>query len=114
MSVDIDIKSNEDFVLDLNILDENSDPVDDLLNAVALMQIRSTTLSEEVLVSSIASISPIDGAIQFTVSDTVMSSLLAEGDMRRSLVYGVKITYEDDIDEQIISGRIRLTRGVVR
>jgi hypothetical protein len=113
MSVDIRIKHNEDFILDFILQDENGDPVEDLVGATAEMQIKSTTLSSTPLVTTAGVISPSEGTVQFTVPDTTMMSLLADGDMRRSLVYGTRITYSDEVDEEPVSGRIQLYRGVV-
>jgi len=114
MSVDITIISGDDFHLDFLILDENEEPVSDLLNATGLLQIRATTLSDVVIASANAVINSAEGSIQFTIPDTVTETFLADGDMRRSMVYGTKITYADGTEETPVFGRLMVKRGVVR
>ena len=114
MSVDITITSGDDFHLDFLMLDENEEPVTDLLGATGLLQIRSSTLSNEVLASAHAVIVSNEGSVQFTIPDTITETFLADGDMRRSLVYGTKITYSDGVEETPVFGRLMVKRGVVR
>ncbi len=114
MSVDISMKHTEDLVLDFLILDENNEPVIDLVGATAKLQIRGSVLDDSVLVEVDGVITAESGAVQFTVPDTTMMTLLSDGDMKRSLPYGTKITYADGIDEEPVAGRIKLYRGVVR
>ncbi len=114
MSVDISMKHNEDLILDFQLLNELNEPVDDLLGAIGVLQIRGHALDEDYLIEQYANITASTGSIQFTVPDSIMTTLLPEGDMRRSLVYGTRITYADGTDEEPVSGRIKLYRGVVR
>lgn len=114
VSADITIKHNEDFTLDFQVQDGSGNAVEDLTGAVAQLQIRGKALDENPLVSVNGFITPADGSIQFTVPDSIMLTLLDDGDMRRSLVYGTLITYSDGLKEEPVSGRIKLLRGVVR
>jgi hypothetical protein len=112
MSVDITVKHNEDFILDFYLQDEDGNPVDDLIGATAELQIKASMLSSTPLITKVGIVTPADGAVQFTVPDTEMEALLPDGDMRRSLVYGTRISY-GDIDEEPVAGRLYLNRGVV-
>lgn len=113
MSVDIKITAGDDFILDFLVLDENNDPVADLLGATAELSIKARMLDSEETYSTSAVISPSTGAIQFTVPDTVTETFLADGDMKQTYVYGTKITYSDGIEESPVSGRLMVFRGVV-
>lgn len=114
MSVDFDIKNNEDWLLDFQLLDEDKLPVTDLIGATAVLQIKGKLADANPLISVDGYINSGNATAQFTVSDSQVSSLLTDGDMRRSLVYGVRISYVDGIDEVPLQGRLRITRGVVQ
>ncbi len=113
MSVDFEIKNNEDWVLDIQLLDENKLPVTDLIGATAVLQIKGKLADASPLIAVNGYINSGNATAQFTVNDTQIGSLLADGDMRRSLVYGVRISYVDGIDEAPLQGRLKITRGVI-
>jgi hypothetical protein len=114
MSVDILITTTEDWTLDFTIVDTDGDVVTDLIGATGELQIKGRLLDSIPLVTAVAVINAQDSVVQFTVSDTVVASLLADGDVRRSMVYEVKISYADGLDYVPFSGRLKLTRGVIR
>ncbi len=84
----------------------------DLTGAAAKMELRdSVTDASVVQLMSGGIVTPTEGTMRFTLTDTESAALLPRSDTSRALAYSVKLTYSDSTEETIIGGSLTLEQA---
>ena len=109
----LEVVAGDTLTVDLELLDEDSLPVTDLVGASAVMEIRENVLDVTLDASATAVINTTDALVQFTIPGSVTETWLGATDIKKVFRYGCRITYSDNTIRTILGGKIMVNRGVV-
>lgn len=94
------------------IFTDSDDAAIDLTGATALMELRENVTDVAVADTMNGGIvTPLEGAMRFTLSDTESAALLPRAQATKSWDFSVKITFSDNTEQTILAGKFKLDQA---
>ncbi len=94
------------------IFTDSDDVAIDLTGATAVMDLRDPVTNAAVAQSMSGGIvTPLGGAMRFTLTDVETAALLPREDESKSWAFSVKLTFSDETEQTILAGNLQLTQA---
>jgi hypothetical protein len=103
--------AGDDFTYPIEFTESDGTPKD-LTGATAKMDLRSEATSASVTQSMTGGITdPLLGLMNFTLTDAETAALLPRSEASKSLVFSVKLTYQDSTEQTIMTGSLEFEQA---
>lgn len=103
--------AGDDLYYDITFTDSD-DVAKDLTGATALMDLREAVTDVAVAQAMSGGIvTPLEGAMRFTLTDVETAALLPRAELSKSWSFSVKLTYSDATEQTILVGTLKLEQA---